>query len=267
MHDGALANRYLWGPQVDQLLAEEQIVSGTSSGPVYWTLGDHLNSVRDVVQYENGQTVIVEHRQYDSFGNVLADDNPSLTMLFSFTGRYFDIAIGLQHNWLRWYDPQIGKWISEDPIGFKAGDTNLGRMVSNNPLWAIDPEGLSEEWAWNWHHMLDQAIFNSEFLRRHGIKIDINDSKYGWMLRAKDHTGAGGVHSAGWSDAWKRWIKTQEDAGVTITEDMINKQLELMKKGFKPRQSHVNSRKNRPLGVLRWLHSSCSACVCRECYL
>jgi RHS repeat-associated protein len=30
----------------------------------------------------------------------------------------------LQYNLNRWYDPAIGQWMSEDPIGFAAGNAN-----------------------------------------------------------------------------------------------------------------------------------------------
>jgi hypothetical protein len=40
------------------------------------------------------------------------------------------------------YDPTIGRWLSEDPIGFEAGDANLYRYVGNGPANATDPSGL-----------------------------------------------------------------------------------------------------------------------------
>jgi RHS repeat-associated protein len=85
----------------------------------------------------------VVHRAYDSFGNVTADYNPeSVDTLFGFTGRMFDDATGLQNNLNRWYDAKIGRWITEDPIGFAAGDANLSRYVANSPTNWIDPTGL-----------------------------------------------------------------------------------------------------------------------------
>src|SRR4030067_3248190 len=44
----------------------------------------------------------------------------------------------------RYYDPEVGRFISEDPIGFDGGDVNLMAYASNNPILLIDPEG---EWA------------------------------------------------------------------------------------------------------------------------
>jgi len=42
------------------------------------------------------------------------------------------------------YDPQIGRWLTPDPIGFDAGDANLYRYVGNQTMIAIDPFGLEE---------------------------------------------------------------------------------------------------------------------------
>ncbi len=41
----------------------------------------------------------------------------------------------------RWYDAVVGRWLSEDPIGFAAGDGNLYRYVGNGPVGAVDPTG------------------------------------------------------------------------------------------------------------------------------
>jgi uncharacterized protein RhaS with RHS repeats len=40
------------------------------------------------------------------------------------------------------YDPSIGRWMEEDPIGFSAGDMNLYRYLGNSPVNATDPNGL-----------------------------------------------------------------------------------------------------------------------------
>ena len=45
----------------------------------------------------------------------------------------------------RYYDPKIGRFISEDPIGFHSGDSNLFRYVANGPNLYVDPLGLTGE--------------------------------------------------------------------------------------------------------------------------
>src|SRR6185437_2738121 len=41
------------------------------------------------------------------------------------------------------YDPSIGRWLEEDPVGFEAGDVDLYRYVFNAPTYLIDPSGLA----------------------------------------------------------------------------------------------------------------------------
>ena len=62
---------------------------------------------------------------------------------YSFTGREWDSETGLYFYRARYYDPEAGRFISRDPIGFTGGDMNLYGYVGNNPLNAIDPMGLA----------------------------------------------------------------------------------------------------------------------------
>jgi len=43
----------------------------------------------------------------------------------------------------RYYNPGTGRFLSEDPIGFAGGDTNLYRYVQNNPISFVDPQGMA----------------------------------------------------------------------------------------------------------------------------
>lgn len=140
-----LSHRYLWGPAVDQFLADEQVGDLQTPGDVLWPLTDHLNTVRDLASYDaqNDTTSIANHRVYDSYGNLALQTNAAVDCLFGFTGRQFDQATGLQNNLNRWYDPEAGRWLSKDPIGFRAGDTNVCRYVENGPTNWVDPSGLA----------------------------------------------------------------------------------------------------------------------------
>ena len=86
----SLTNRYLHGPAVDQVLLDE--------GNWSWLLTDHENSVRDVVALFGGTHL--NHKAYDSFGNVRAETNTnaSFDTIFGYTGREWDEAIGMQYN-------------------------------------------------------------------------------------------------------------------------------------------------------------------------
>jgi len=117
---------------------------------VLWILIDKLRSICDLAEYDAGAdtTTVVNHITYDAFGNVTSETHASVDHLFGYTGRAFDASTGLQNNLNRWYDATTGRWMSEDPIGFNAGDPNLYRYVGNFATGAVDPDGL-EETVWN----------------------------------------------------------------------------------------------------------------------
>ncbi|WP_347246576.1 RHS repeat-associated core domain-containing protein, partial [Thermogutta sp.] len=125
------------------ILAEENVDNGTDE-TVQWTLTDHLNTVRDIAKYDSGSdmTTVVNHLIYDAFGRVTSETNPAVDSLFLFTARPFDADTGLQNNLSRWYDAHVGRWLSEDPIGFAGGDANLYRYVNNRSLIHTDPLAL-----------------------------------------------------------------------------------------------------------------------------
>ncbi|MFN6108378.1 MAG: RHS repeat-associated core domain-containing protein, partial [Planctomycetaceae bacterium] len=45
----------------------------------------------------------------------------------------------------RWYDPRAGRFLSEDPLGFAAGDVNLSRYVGNGATLWVDPSGMENK--------------------------------------------------------------------------------------------------------------------------
>jgi len=66
------------------------------------------------------------------------------------TARPFDPDSQLQNNLSRWYDARVGRWLSEDPVGFAAGDGNLYRYAVNSPLAGIDATGLARQPRHHW---------------------------------------------------------------------------------------------------------------------
>jgi len=84
---------------------------------------------------------VVQRYDYDSFGN-LEQQGESIEQPFTYTARELDEETGLYYYRARYYDPQVGRFVSKDPIGFEGGDNNLYGYVLNNPVNATDPEGL-----------------------------------------------------------------------------------------------------------------------------
>ena len=85
-----------------------------------------------------------------------------------FQGQYFDQETGLHYNRFRYYDPIIGRFVHQDPIGLYGEENLYG--YGPNPLDWIDPEGLSTHRNrmnkkvgkapdHQTHHMIPQEMF------------------------------------------------------------------------------------------------------------
>jgi RHS repeat-associated protein len=141
-----LDHRYLRGPVVDQILADEDVSSLTQAGNPIWLLTDHLGTANDLADFNESTSVttIANHREFNSFGALTVESNPSVSSDIRYTGKLFDASTGLNQHYHRWLDVLLGQWISEDPIGFAARDSNLRRYVGNHPSLTTDSSGLQE---------------------------------------------------------------------------------------------------------------------------
>ena len=141
----SLSKRFLDGPAVDEVLAEEDMTQtfGTASR-VLWYVDDNQGSTRELVDNSGN---VVSNYNYTPYGQVLAGDTSLTQALYS--GGLYDPFTGLQYNSAdgggRWYDPAAGRWLQQDPIGILGGDYNLGRYVGDAPTNATDPSGLAAE--------------------------------------------------------------------------------------------------------------------------
>jgi RHS repeat-associated protein len=128
--DTTTTTNYVNGLGIDDKL---KVTTGSTSR---YFLTDHLGSTVGIAD-SNGN--ITESATYDSFGRTLSS---SLTTRYQYTGREADEKTNLMYYRARFYDSQIGRFTSEDPIGFKGGDVNLYGYVWNNPQHFTDPSGL-----------------------------------------------------------------------------------------------------------------------------
>jgi RHS repeat-associated protein len=130
---GGLQTRYLDGPAVDQVLA------GTNtSGNTSWYFTNQIGSVIAIASTTAGTE---DEITYDPFGNIVTQTNATDDVRFGFAGMEFDSVTGLYYDHARYYDAAIGRFTTQDPKGFSAGDTNLYRYVGNDPTFARDPSG------------------------------------------------------------------------------------------------------------------------------
>jgi RHS repeat-associated protein len=116
-------------------LGDETLIRTTSLG-ARTLLADALGSTVGLV---TDAGILATQYSYQPFGAAVrtgeASDNAS-----SFTGRDAD-ATGLYYYRARYYDPSRQRFLSEDPVGFQAGDLNLFAYVFNEPTAFVDPTG------------------------------------------------------------------------------------------------------------------------------
>ncbi len=111
----------------------------TANGNTYYLACDQVGTLRLVTDTAG---VAIKQIDYDSFGNIIVDTNPSFTIPFGYAGGLHDRDTGLVRFGYRDYMPKIGKWTVKDPIGFAGGDSNLYGYVLNDPINFFDPLGL-----------------------------------------------------------------------------------------------------------------------------
>lgn len=103
----------------------------------------HYDGIGSTIAISDSGGNIVNKYAYDAFGKVL-DQVEAISNPFKYVGQFgvMDEGNGLFYMRARYYDPEAGRFISKDPIGFAGGDLNLYAYVQNNPINYIDPLGL-----------------------------------------------------------------------------------------------------------------------------
>jgi RHS repeat-associated protein len=128
---GVVVARYIQGQNVDEPLAV--LRAGTTS--FY-----HADGLASITSLSNSSANITQTYTFDSFGNQTSSTG-SLTNPFRYTGREWDPETSLYYYRARYYDLNVGRFISEDPIGFHGG-LNYYRYVFNHAVNRRDPQGL-----------------------------------------------------------------------------------------------------------------------------
>ena len=128
---GGVVARYAQSENVDEPLA--MLRSSTTS---YY----QADGIGSVTSLSNTSGALAQTYTFDSFGEQTASSG-SLTNTFRYTAREFDAETSLYYYRARYYDPNAGRLVREDPIAFKGG-INFYRYARNNPVNLVDPFGL-----------------------------------------------------------------------------------------------------------------------------
>ncbi|MBU1018069.1 hypothetical protein KKA33_03505 [Patescibacteria group bacterium] len=137
---------------IDFLIPSAHAAGVQEEEKVYYYLQDHLGGV-DVVTDENGD--VVQRKDYLPFGSERLAMGSS-DEDYGFTGKELDEETGLYYYGARYYDPEIGRFVSLDPLVLgeaKKSKKNIENIIrdpqmlngyayaKNNPLKYVDPTG------------------------------------------------------------------------------------------------------------------------------
>jgi RHS repeat-associated protein len=149
----------------DYLITGEGRVTKPSGNFVYeYHLKDHLGNTRVAFEATSSTSLNVTQRvDYYPFGLQFKSKlSGTSNNKYLYNGKEMqdDVIITASLNWLdygaRFYDPQIGRWTTPDPLAEKYFHATPFNYVENNPVSRIDPDGRY------WNSQADEDIANKQ---------------------------------------------------------------------------------------------------------
>lgn len=184
-------------------------------GAVYVPLHDHKGNVITLVDAGTGD--VVECYRYSAFGEEQIYDASANRLTdaitpWRFSSKRHDAETGYVYYGQRYYDPELGRWITPDPIGFGDGP-NLYAYVRNNPLTNIDLWGEDTREATKSGRKKQESYFGDQFKQK--------DQRVKWDLNFESRLG--GPHSKHYLETAETInVPTQPNKGVGLANGIMN---------------------------------------------
>lgn len=122
----------------------------------------HNNLQGSVIAATDEQGNLLWRQSYLPFGKKIESNTVAASHGLAFTGHVQDQDTGLLYMQARYYDPRIGRFLSQDPVGFvTVNPISFNRYAygNNNPYKYTDPDG--REVRIQWHEVLSSGSFHS----------------------------------------------------------------------------------------------------------
>ena len=134
-------------PIIIFLLLDDDGNGGGGGGPVdpdptpigvtaHYYVNDHLGTPQRLV---DDSQMITWEAEYQAFGEAVVTEGMVMNN-HRFPGQYYDAETGLHYNWNRYYNAEVDRYATSDPIGLRGGLNTYG-YVGGNPLNYYDPNG------------------------------------------------------------------------------------------------------------------------------
>lgn len=143
---GNVTTLYGWRPDgewsTDPIFVRGALGSGPSTQVGFAYL--HNDQLGTPIRATDRQGNVVWRGDYSSFGSATLAAANQLVQNLRLPGQYYDAETGLHYNTRRYYDPQTGRFVSQDPLGI-GGGWNPYAYAGADPINKVDPTG---EWVW-----------------------------------------------------------------------------------------------------------------------
>ncbi|QKZ02409.1 RHS domain-containing protein [Pseudomonas eucalypticola] len=170
---------YLYEPGSYAPLARVDRTEGEAQQLYYY----HTDQIGTPLEMTNAEGRIVWQATYKAWGSIETLPVAEVEQNLRFQGQYFDGETGLHYNTFRYHDPEIGRFITQDPIGLDGG-FNLYKYAPN-PLGWLDPLGwvtyntMESIAGFQKHHIIPQQLAGHEAIKLAGLNIhDVSNVIY-----------------------------------------------------------------------------------------
>ncbi|WP_205981813.1 RHS repeat-associated core domain-containing protein, partial [Pseudomonas viridiflava] len=155
---------YVYEPGSYAPLSRVDQKEGEAENKVYYFHTDQIGTPLEMTDID-GQ--IVWQATYKAWGSLVALTVNEVEQNLRFQGQYFDEETWLHYNTFRYYDPEVGRFITQDPFGLDGGFNLYG--YCRNPVAWIDPLGL------DWNYFLTDSTGDTYYHGRASDNASLSD--------------------------------------------------------------------------------------------
>ena len=153
----------------------------------------YLSNIHGDISAEIDSQNTIKRDYYDNYGNNITEQITD--MPFGYAGEYTDEETGLIYLRNRYYDPSIGRFITEDPI---MDGTNWYSYCDGNPVMFVDPWGLSgypqgeEVYLRDMFNMYKQSSYDKISVYDNRVVVKLNSKSQTYYYNTNSHSSVHG---------------------------------------------------------------------------